>query len=209
MTFTCCIYERHGAVPAHKRMRREQPPNNTTLYDQHHKQRREDMGCSAQWFQLPDVHIRQLCISNDVQLNSFSVASFGSTHDTIYPPPATWPLASACKNQPHHQHPKQHLLLQPPAPPHPSLYITCRLTANAQTGRVCSMRIIAARMLRAIASTPRPPNTRLTTSSSNPSAPLRLAATARHGDGTACVGEHAKGFQAGPGMKRRGAICVH
>jgi len=54
-------------------------------HHQQHKQRREDMGCSAQGFQLPVVHIHQLCISNDVQLNSFSVASFGSFHNTIYP----------------------------------------------------------------------------------------------------------------------------
>jgi hypothetical protein len=49
------------------------------------QQRREDMGCSAQGVQLPVPHIHRPCISNDVQLNSFSVAAFGSIHKTRYP----------------------------------------------------------------------------------------------------------------------------
>ena len=70
MTSTCCIYEGSGAVPAHKRMKREQPQNNATQHHQHYghrqQQRREDMGCSAQGVQLPAYpHIHRPCISND------------------------------------------------------------------------------------------------------------------------------------------------
>jgi len=103
----------------------------------------------------------------------------------IYPSSSEAALSLRLQKQPHRQRPKQQL--QPPTAAHsPPPPITCRVAANAQTGRVlvsqagrhvCSMRIIAARMLRAIASTPRPPNTRLKTSSSNASAPLRPAAT--------------------------------
>ena len=89
MTSICCPYERSVAPPARKRMRREQPQNNANHHRQHcshrQQQRREDMGCSAQGVQLPAPHIHRPCISNDVQLNSFSVAAFGSIHNTRYP----------------------------------------------------------------------------------------------------------------------------
>ena len=49
------------------------------------QQRREDMGCSAQGVLLPVPHIQRPCICNDVQLNSFNVAAFGSRQNTIYP----------------------------------------------------------------------------------------------------------------------------
>ena len=55
MTFTCCIYERSGAVPAHKRMRREQPQNNTTQHGQNCSHRQQQRGCVT----ICPLHSRQ------------------------------------------------------------------------------------------------------------------------------------------------------
>ena len=85
MTSTCCLHKRSVAAPAHKRMRREQPQNHHQHCSHREQQRREDMGCSAQGVELPDPRIHRPWISNGVQLNSFSVAAFGSIHNIKYP----------------------------------------------------------------------------------------------------------------------------
>ena len=45
VTSLCCPYERSPAAPAHKRMRREQPQNNTTQHHQHCSHRQQQPGC--------------------------------------------------------------------------------------------------------------------------------------------------------------------
>jgi len=79
------MHEENDAAPAHKRMRRKQPPNSALQHHEHYshrgQQRRKDMGCSAQGVQLHAPRIHR-CIGNEVQLNSFSIADFDSRHDS-------------------------------------------------------------------------------------------------------------------------------
>ncbi len=56
MTLSSCMHEENDAAPAHKRMRRKQPPNSALQHHEHYshrgQQRRKDMGCSAQGVEL-------------------------------------------------------------------------------------------------------------------------------------------------------------